>query len=179
MAGKGKYHRVSFDTRYSEDFLDLIDYVRKVGGYGHSFDIVVDPDNKDYKKSFGFDGDGSDFIKKLSIKEIDENEWEEKITEAKDFSASYDDRTRKVKVLDHGKIRFFRDISPDEFMRLNNGLTHNPKSGYLHFQAFLSRNFDKEIGGEYDQAYAEYKRQKSEEDYEKDLKSRKYDEDDE
>ena len=44
----------------------LIEYIGQNGNGGHSFDIVVDPDgDKDERKSFGWDGDGSDRIFKV------------------------------------------------------------------------------------------------------------------
>ena len=76
---------------------------------------------------------------------------------ARDYSLEYDERSKKLKVWEKGELRLFRNISQEEYNRLNNGLRNNPGSGYLHFNAFLNRNFDKEVGGEYDQAYAEYK----------------------
>ena len=42
----------------------LIEYIGQNGNGGHSFDIVVDPDDES-KKSFGWDGDGSDRIFKV------------------------------------------------------------------------------------------------------------------
>ena len=45
----------------------LIEYIRVTAGPGHSFDVVVDPDMSEYKKSFFMDGDGSFFIKDIKI----------------------------------------------------------------------------------------------------------------
>lgn len=42
----------------------LIEYIAANGNGGHSFDIVVDPGSEN-EKSFGWDGDGSDFIKSI------------------------------------------------------------------------------------------------------------------
>ena len=41
---------------------DLINYIGKNGNGGHSFDIVVDPDDKQNEKHFFWDGDGPDRI---------------------------------------------------------------------------------------------------------------------
>jgi 2'-5' RNA ligase len=49
--------------------VDLVDYIRTTGNIGHSFSILVDPENKDFRKSFGWDGDGSDSIQKVSLYE--------------------------------------------------------------------------------------------------------------
>lgn len=47
---------------------EMINYIAKNGNGGHSFDIVVDPDSSN-EESFGWDGDGSDFIKKVLLDE--------------------------------------------------------------------------------------------------------------
>jgi hypothetical protein len=40
---------------------------------GHSYEVVVDPDDSEYRKSFFIDGDGAFFIKKITKnkKEVD------------------------------------------------------------------------------------------------------------
>lgn len=43
----------------------LIDYIKSTANVGHSFEVVVDPDLSENKKSFGIDGDGSFFIKDI------------------------------------------------------------------------------------------------------------------
>lgn len=48
----------------------IIDYIRKLSSPGHSFDVVVDPDSKENRKSFGIDGDGSFYIKKLEVNKM-------------------------------------------------------------------------------------------------------------
>jgi hypothetical protein len=45
----------------------LIEYIRVTAGPGHSFDIVVDPDMREHRKSFFIDGDGSFFIKEFTM----------------------------------------------------------------------------------------------------------------
>jgi hypothetical protein len=45
----------------------LLDHIKKTGAIGHTFDIVVDPDNSDYRKRFGFDGDGPDRIHDIKV----------------------------------------------------------------------------------------------------------------
>lgn len=42
--------------------LELLEYIKDLGNVGHSFSIVVDPDMKENRKEFGWDGDGSDHI---------------------------------------------------------------------------------------------------------------------
>lgn len=42
---------------------------------GHSFPVVLDPDDSEHKKEFFFDGDGSFFIKDIKF---NGEEWKEK-----------------------------------------------------------------------------------------------------
>jgi len=45
--------------------VSLLEYIRACASPGHSFDIVVDPDMREYRKSFFADGDGSFFMKDI------------------------------------------------------------------------------------------------------------------
>ena len=47
----------------------LIEYIGTNGNTGHSFSIVVDPDmtEEEGKKTFYWDGDGSDYIKEVRV----------------------------------------------------------------------------------------------------------------
>jgi len=62
------------------ELVRLLSYVQRTGNIGHSFDIVVDPDNKEFKMSFGWDGDGADRIRniKLDGKKVDFKDYFEK-----------------------------------------------------------------------------------------------------
>ncbi len=46
---------------------NMLEYIRSISSIGHSFEIVVDPDMSDYKKSFYADGDGSFRIKHVKL----------------------------------------------------------------------------------------------------------------
>ena len=48
---------------------DLLNYIKSNGNIGHSFNIVVDPDDKERRKEFGWDGDGSDSIRDIKVKQ--------------------------------------------------------------------------------------------------------------
>ena len=50
----------------------LIEYIKEIGNTGHSFKIVVDPENKDTTKEFGWDGDGSDKIESVKSEKVEE-----------------------------------------------------------------------------------------------------------
>ena len=47
--------------------ISLIDYINILSGPGHSFEVVVDPDMREHKKSFYMDGDGAFSIKDLKM----------------------------------------------------------------------------------------------------------------
>ena len=49
-----------------ETLLPLLECLKTTAGVGHSFSIVVDPDDSEHRKEFGMDGDGNAHI--LSIK---------------------------------------------------------------------------------------------------------------
>ena len=59
----------------------LLEYIKEIGNTGHSFKIVVDPENKDTTKEFGWDGDGSDKIESIKVEKKEEKK-EEKPEEA-------------------------------------------------------------------------------------------------
>lgn len=52
----------------------LIETIQDYTQMGHSFEVVVDPGDSDYEKSFYIDGDGSDKIEDIDIEEIIEDE---------------------------------------------------------------------------------------------------------
>jgi len=49
--------------------VEMIKYIAQIGNGGHSFDIVVDPNVSDNRKTFGWDGDGADYISKVLLDE--------------------------------------------------------------------------------------------------------------
>jgi hypothetical protein len=51
----------------ADNLAELLEYIKSTGNIGHSFSIVVDPDGSDYRKSFGWDGDGADYIESVKI----------------------------------------------------------------------------------------------------------------
>ena len=54
--------------------IELLNYIKDNGNTGHSFEIVVDPDGgKECRKVFGWDGDGSDYIKSIEKKDISDD----------------------------------------------------------------------------------------------------------
>ena len=60
-----KFDKIIVLTRDRDSNLfNLLNHIKSLGNIGHSFTIVVDPDNKE-GKTFSWDGDGSDFIKSI------------------------------------------------------------------------------------------------------------------
>ncbi len=57
--------RVKGDARFS--IPEMLQYISKIGAWGHSFPVTVDPDDSGYRKTFGFDGDGSDRIEDIRV----------------------------------------------------------------------------------------------------------------
>ncbi len=56
------------ETAARDELIPLLTYIGKNGNPGHSFGIEVDPDDSEYRKSFGFDGDGGSYLDTDSIK---------------------------------------------------------------------------------------------------------------
>lgn len=64
---------ISVLVRDQDDQLEkLIKYIEAKSSPGHSFPVIVDPDDSEYRESFGFDGDGAFRIKKIKVTEIEE-----------------------------------------------------------------------------------------------------------
>lgn len=53
---------------YDNTLEKLLNHIKDSGNVGHSFSIVVDPGNDE--KSFGWDGDGGDYIEKVEVSDI-------------------------------------------------------------------------------------------------------------
>lgn len=51
----------------TETLMPLLDCLKRNAGIGHSFPIVVDPDDSEFRKKFYMDGDGAAHI--ISIKQ--------------------------------------------------------------------------------------------------------------
>ncbi|MFW6047483.1 MAG: hypothetical protein ACOCP4_06850 [Candidatus Woesearchaeota archaeon] len=49
-----EFKEIELKVRDREGTLEeLLNYIKDIGNIGHSFEIVVDPDNSEYKKTFG------------------------------------------------------------------------------------------------------------------------------
>ena len=61
-------------VRDQDDQLEkMIEYIRNKANPGHSFPVIVDPNDSEYRKEFFFDGDGAFFIKKIKTRIIEED----------------------------------------------------------------------------------------------------------
>lgn len=49
---------------------DLIETIKDYTQMGHTFEVIIDPGDSDYEKSFYIDGDGSDKIQDIEVTEI-------------------------------------------------------------------------------------------------------------
>lgn len=49
---------------------DLIETIKDYTQMGHTFEVVIDPGDSDYERSFYIDGDGSDKIQDIEVTEI-------------------------------------------------------------------------------------------------------------
>lgn len=61
---------VTVNGAYVKEFIKLVSSMKMASDPGHSFSIIVDPDNKDYQYNSGMDGDGSDRIIDIKIDEV-------------------------------------------------------------------------------------------------------------
>ena len=74
ILGKYKKKKIIIDVVDRDNKLEnLLKHIQEVGNVGHSFDILVDPDPNGETKKFGWDGDGSDYIKDIKVEEINED----------------------------------------------------------------------------------------------------------
>jgi len=55
---------------HDDKLSSLLEYIKRTGNIGHSFSIVVDPDDSKYKKEFGWDGDGADKIESIDSEDL-------------------------------------------------------------------------------------------------------------
>ena len=75
---ENKEGKLVVDVKDSEGELkELLDYIKGVSDAGHTFEVVVDPGNEDWEKSFEIDGDGAFKIKEVEFEKDDEDEDEE------------------------------------------------------------------------------------------------------
>jgi len=51
----------------ADSMSQMMAYIGDIGSVGHSFEVVVDPDDSEYRKAFGFDGDGADHIASVEL----------------------------------------------------------------------------------------------------------------
>jgi len=67
------YKTIKIICKDDENRLEkLLRHIEETGDFGHSFRIIVDPD--DEPEVFWFDGDGSDYIHRIEISEEEQEE---------------------------------------------------------------------------------------------------------
>jgi hypothetical protein len=52
--------------------VELLKHIGSAANVGHSFKVVVDPEDKEYAKDFWIDGDGSFHLKEIKVNGIKE-----------------------------------------------------------------------------------------------------------
>jgi len=67
--GKMATDKITIEVRQGtgKHLAEILEYIKSNGNKGHSFSIVVDPDDSEYKKIFGRDGDGQDYIDSIKL----------------------------------------------------------------------------------------------------------------
>jgi hypothetical protein len=80
-----EFDKVEFLVKGDEgQMAAMIEYINRCSAVGHSFNIVVDPDLSEYKKSFFADGDGS-----FRIKDVKNNGVKVELDKEGDILESY------------------------------------------------------------------------------------------
>ena len=70
MSEQQELDKIEIRLRDPDDqLLNLLKHLQVSANVGHSFNVIVDPDNEDHKGEFGIDGDGMFYLK--SIKKIE------------------------------------------------------------------------------------------------------------
>lgn len=52
---------------YDNQLVLMLDYIMHTANIGHSFEVVVDPELREYTKKFYMDGDGSFYMKEVKV----------------------------------------------------------------------------------------------------------------
>jgi len=55
-------------SQFKEECLEMLEYIKKVAGRGHSFLVVIDPGSEE--KEFYVDGDGSSHINEIGVERV-------------------------------------------------------------------------------------------------------------
>lgn len=69
---EGEKHYVLTVRDESDEIYNLLKCISDVSRMGHSFNVVVDPNNDKYESKFYIDGDGTDKIYDITVEEYKE-----------------------------------------------------------------------------------------------------------
>jgi len=73
---KPEYDTITITLRDPDhQMIKFVEAARNAANPGHSYEVVLDPDSKQYKQSFDFDGDGAFHIKDIKF---NGQKWKEK-----------------------------------------------------------------------------------------------------
>jgi hypothetical protein len=68
------YKLITVLVRDQDDQLEkIVKHIQRASSPGHSFPVIVDPNDSEYRKEFYFDGDGAFYIKKIKVTEIEKD----------------------------------------------------------------------------------------------------------
>lgn len=102
-----KLKTISIETTDYENTLeDLIEYIKKISEYGHTFDVIVDPGNKEFEQTFEIDGDGAFRINTIKSNIINTN---------KDNTQSLEDDSSDLEKVDEIDIIEVEESLEDDF----------------------------------------------------------------
>ena len=110
-----KEGKLVVDVKDSEGQLkELIDYIKDVANAGHTFDVVVDPGNEDWEKSFEIDGDGA-----FSIKEVKFEKDDDKVEKKEESIKNIDNFKKENELTDEmvNTLKEFYDSEANTFFK--------------------------------------------------------------
>lgn len=132
---------ITFEVRndYDGDIEDLIRTIETASKVGHSFEIIVDPNDKEYEKKFYIDGDGGTNIMNVKIESLDKEDIEEsvylidpddnnmqtKINTIKNNSSLFDPDKDTIKIKDDGDSLNMGEAKTGRRYKNDDQLTHD------------------------------------------------------
>ncbi len=68
LKGSNEFQLVEVEVRDPDNvFIEMLRYIGGAANVGHSFDVIVDPDDPEGREKFFIDGDGSFYLKKIKV----------------------------------------------------------------------------------------------------------------
>lgn len=93
--------QITLITRDNDKNLEhLLEYIKTLSTSGHSFIVSVDPDDKEYNKTFGIDGDGYDQLLDIKTQILHDDIKTENYNKGQKYSVKYIDTNGKEKCVE-------------------------------------------------------------------------------